>query len=65
MGVELKATLKIRKLFIPFDGKTPKIPILAQPSYTPGSRLPATSRLFGDEPSFDFGLSPSSSEAEH
>lgn len=38
VGIGLKATLKIRKLFIPLDGKNAKNPIFAQPRYTPGTR---------------------------
>ena len=37
VGIGLKATLKIRKLLIPLDGKNAKNPILAQPRYTAGT----------------------------
>ena len=38
VGIELKATLKIRKLFIPLDGKNAKNSGFAQPRYTRGTR---------------------------
>jgi hypothetical protein len=39
VGIGLKATLKIRKLFIPLDGKNAKNTGFAQPRYTPGTQV--------------------------
>jgi hypothetical protein len=39
VGIELKATLKARKLLIPLDAKNAKSREFAQVRYTPGSRL--------------------------
>ena len=38
VGIGLKAILKIRKLFIPLDGKNAKNQGFIQPRYTPGTR---------------------------
>ncbi len=38
VGIELKATLKIRKLLIPLDSKNAKTRIFAQPRYTRGTQ---------------------------
>src|SRR5271157_77035 len=38
VGIELKATLKARKLLIPLNAKNGKNTEFAQPRYTPGTR---------------------------
>jgi hypothetical protein len=44
VGIELKATLKIRNLLILLNGKNAKNTGFAQPRYTPGTRTLRRSR---------------------